>query len=190
LFRKGLPPPPPPSSNNDDEKVVLCKKGVDVKYHPIFDAICSLTEFNLKDVEVHYLSLIADASNVSGNRVDRDRESGEANSGDPRKYADVVVKVQSLKCVNEIATSPPCRRLCWAFCGVPEATNDTGVTVKDAIEALVAMWGSSVDGYSKDSGEEDVCWLDTLEDHRFWEGISSSDCDVDDEVSFGAQFGS
>ncbi|GAA5967335.1 hypothetical protein JCM3765_005604, partial [Sporobolomyces pararoseus] len=191
LFRKGLPPsPPPPTSRSKSkpkisEAVVLCKKGDNVKFHPIFNEVQSLVEVSLDGVVV-----VLDNPGI-------DDGQGGFKYGGSRE-----VRVEELECFNEYATSPPCRSLKWLMGGCEGAQNPCGVTVQEAINAAVESWNAELDedeaaGYlafhdlpDLEPGET-LCYFDTLSDHRFWEGMSSARCFEDDEVCFTpASFGS
>jgi hypothetical protein len=203
LFRKGLPPPPPPASNNDDdEKVVLCKKGVDVKYHPVFDP-AFLTADQLDGVVI-----FVNTPRGKETKVEGEGTGGIDGGEDDEDKGYYVVKVEDLSCFNEYATSPPSREIIWQMGGKPHVENPLGVTVKDAVVAAVKMWSSAPDVgvresfvemfdpklFEGDSDEEDfeklmreefaeavglapgqkLTWRHTLGDHCFWEGMESA----------------
>ncbi|GAA5986817.1 hypothetical protein JCM5350_005250 [Sporobolomyces pararoseus] len=177
LFRKGLPPSPPRSKSKSKSKkadrLVLCKKGDNVKYHPIFAAVESLVETSLDDV----------FGPVSGPKID-DGQGGFKYGGDRE------VQVEELACLDEYATSPPCRSLQWFMGGSMDVQNSRGVTGREALTAAVDSWNAEVDDYEPDSddstfeADEKPCYMQLLSDHRFWEGMSYAKCEKDDEVCF------
>lgn len=147
----------------------------EVDYHPIFD-VANLLATEFKDVEVLLES--------------RERLQSDSQGDDwvcPWQRLDVRrVKISDLTCLDEMATSPPCRELVWYMGDTPEAENDMGVTVKDAIVAAVEMWRSEVeedsehvtclttDLFDKVVAGQKMSWRYTQGDDCSWEGLNKA----------------
>ncbi|GAA6017642.1 hypothetical protein JCM10207_001233 [Rhodosporidiobolus poonsookiae] len=97
-------------------------------------------------------------------------------------------------CADEYATNPSSRKIKMHMGAGVKASNKEGVKVRDVIEAVAKMWSSHPPDYVREQVVEanwdwnpdakvaDVTWLDTLSDHRFWEGMQSARVTSEDEV--------
>ncbi|GAA5964599.1 hypothetical protein JCM3765_007636 [Sporobolomyces pararoseus] len=135
LFRKGLPP-----STDHSNEVTLAKTGAPVKFHPI----------------LNYVDLLSPSINEIGLSVLARRERRDRNTHLP-------TNIIQHPCMNEYATSPPCRRIVWKELGIEpplETTRTNGVTVKDVLVDMIDKWNSyTSDGFREGFMRELRDWL-------------------------------
>jgi hypothetical protein len=97
-----------------------------------------------------------------------------------------MVPVTNYPCTDEFATSPAVTTVSIMMGSNAIVRNAKGVTVMDVVKRCAKMWASKppmevaeqvaedMMGWDPDATSESVTWLDTLGDHRFWEGMQSA----------------
>lgn len=132
------------------------QKGQTVAYHPVLDRI-----------------------NLAVTKMERARIF--VGRPDTQKGFEAI-PAASFPVVNSYATSPATRVLEIQMADGIHIDNVSGVTVLNVVQACVNKWSSPPPLWlAEDTAETmmgwyemsvgDVCWLDTLFDHRFYEGM-------------------
>ncbi|GAA6017659.1 hypothetical protein JCM10207_001240 [Rhodosporidiobolus poonsookiae] len=134
--------------------------GYKVAFHPVFD-IADLICFSPKNV----YSFLAKQSHDSCN----------------------IDFVRDFPCTTEYATLPAGRIVTMKMGNGVKVARQEGVRVCDVVEAVAELWRicedlAQVHSWGPQTDTSDICWMDTLFDQCFWEGLRSATVVKTDKV--------